>query len=101
MVAESDKKKWTTKEAIWAIGTTCMLVIQTLYLQFSLKLAIQEEMNKREADVRVIEERIKYLEKQLPNDDKHAIMLMQKSWAVKPDYELAIVTKPKKPTRYE
>lgn len=96
MVAESDKKKWSTKEAIWAITTACMLVVQTLYLQFSLRLAIQEEMNKRIADVRVLEERIKYLERQLPFNDKRTSLQFHQQPAEKPEYELVIVPKRKK-----
>lgn len=91
--AELDKKKWSSKELVWFLGISG----QTIILYFTLRLAISDEINARIADVRVLEEKIKYLEKQLPStpNDKRAFY-HKITPAEKPEYELAIVTRYKK-----
>jgi len=59
--SELDKKKWSSKELAWFLGGC----VQTVTLYFMLRMAISDEINARIADVRVLEEKIKYLEKQL------------------------------------
>lgn len=100
MALESEKRKWSTKEVVFAITTVCTIVIQTLYLKFSLEIAIRDEINNRVADIRVLEEKIKSLEKEISNttnnktSDKTADFF--NTVAIKPDYSLKIETNVKR-----
>lgn len=96
--SELDKKKWSTKEIISTVVFVSTLLVQTLYLKFSLELAIHEEINNRIADIRVIEEKIKNLERSTPGpfEGKHSYLYYKQTPAEKPEYELSIFTRLKK-----
>lgn len=96
MALESEKRKWSTKEVVFAISIVCTILIQTLYLKFSLEIAIREEINNRIADVRVLEEKIKNLEKGLSEKKELPVnktgIFENNILAIKPDYSLKIET---------
>lgn len=102
MALESEKRKWSTKEVVFAIGTACTILIQTLYLKFSLEMAIHNEINQRIADVRVLEEKIKSLQNEISrekNNTSDKNTYDANKLALKPEYSLKIETnvKRKKP----
>jgi hypothetical protein len=100
MALESEKRKWSTKEVMFAISFVCTILIQTLYLKFSLEIAIREEINNRIADVRVLEEKIKNLEKGLSENKELPVkknnIFENNVLAIKPDYSLKIETNVKR-----